>query len=405
MLPQKYLYYIDKRLKQLKKCSRAFGGVVIVMIGDISQLPPVQQIPVWDDRYVNDNGKQKDDDSLFGMSLWFTHFRTVVKLEKNNRLDQNDPDSVIAAEILEGISVGELTDKNFDKIITTCSRNTMLLQKWKERGFEDDLATWLFPKNDQVLKHNYDRLKKLQNPILKVDAKNSSKSARAKKSDFFQNLENHLYLSVEALVLLIINLCPSIGLANGSTGIIKQIVWNSTAIDETISDADNMFVWVDFGHDYKGESFFPGDEGKKGWFPIFSKVVQNTERNNSNNKGYLVHERSMLPLKLSWAWTIHKSQGQTMKNKVIIDLGKDETTLGLAYVAFLRATKLSNIGIVGGVTKERLTTVIQNKKSLERRIKADKLLDNLEIKTKLLCIKVKNSLRHHRDVLRCLLLQ
>ena len=113
MLPQKYLYYIDKRLKQLKKCSRAFLGVV----------------PVWDDRYVNDNGKRKDDDSLFGMSLWFTHFRTVVKLEKNNRLDQNDPDSVIAAEILEGISVGESIDKIFDKIITTCSRNTILLQK------------------------------------------------------------------------------------------------------------------------------------------------------------------------------------------------------------------------------------------------------------------------------------
>ena len=81
-----------------------------------------------------------------------------------------------------------------------------------------------------------------------------------------------------------------------------------------------------------------------------------------------------------------------MKNKVIIDLGKDETTLGLAYVAFSRATKLSNIGIVGGVTKERLTTVIQNKKSLERRIKADKLLDDLAIQTKVLYEKVNDSI-------------
>ena len=47
-----------------------------------------------------------------------------------------------------------------------------------------------------------------------------------------------------------------------------------------------------------------------------------------------------------------------MKNKVIIDLGNDETTFGSAYVVFSRTTKLSIIGIVEGVTKERLTRVI-----------------------------------------------
>ena len=78
-----------------------------------------------------------------------------------------------------------------------------------------------------------------------------------------------------------------------------------------------------------------------------------------------------------------------MKNKVIIDLGTNETTLGLAYVAFSRAKKLSNIGIVGGLTKERLTTEIQNKTSLKRRIKADKLLDDLAIQTRILYEKVK----------------
>ena len=58
-------------------------------------------------------------------------------------------------------------------------------------------------------------------------------------------------------------------MANGSTGIIKQIVWNSTATDETIYDADNMFVWIDFEDDYKGESFFPDDDKKKVGFQFF----------------------------------------------------------------------------------------------------------------------------------------
>ena len=78
-----------------------------------------------------------------------------------------------------------------------------------------------------------------------------------------------------------------------------------------------------------------------------------------------------------------------MKNKVIIDLVTNETTLGLTYVAFSRATKLSNIGIVGGLTKERLTTEIQNKAGLKRRIKADEMLDSLAIQTRIFYEKVK----------------
>lgn len=156
MLPQNYLYYIDQQLKQLKKCDCAFGGVVVVLIGYISQLHPMRQVPVWYERRVNENGSQKDDHSLLGMSLWFTHFRTLIKLEKNNRLDPNNPDSVIAAEILEGISVGEIIDENYNKVINTLSLNTMDLHLWKERWFEDESATRLFPNNDQVLKCNYE---------------------------------------------------------------------------------------------------------------------------------------------------------------------------------------------------------------------------------------------------------
>ena len=96
--------------------------------------------------------------------------------------------------------------------------------------------------------------------------------------------KNHVFIAVFGLVLLTTNLYPSIRLATDSTGIIKLIVWNSTSTGETISDAYNMFVWIDFEDDYKGESFFPDDDEKKGWFPIFSKSVDNTERSKANSK-------------------------------------------------------------------------------------------------------------------------
>ena len=390
MLPQKCLYYIDLRLKQLKQSDRAFGGVVIVMIGDLSQLPPVQAIPVWDVRFRTDSGNLKDQDSMNGMSLWCQHFRTVIKLEQNKRLDGKDPDALIAAEILEGISEGELTESNFQRIIATCSKQTMGNEEWTRRGFEVDSATHLFSRNKDVLQHNHQRLQQLDNPILKIEAYNKTKAAKAKKSECFQQLENQIYLAVDALSLLTTNLQPSIGLANGSTGVVKQIVWNSTATDDTISDAANLFVWIDFGEQYSGPSFFDEDESRKGWFPIFARTAIHTEA-DSSSRGYKVHERIMLPLKLSWAWTIHKAQGQTIRDKVILDLGKQEMSLGLSYVAFSRATRLSNIGIVGGITKERLTTVIQKKAGLKRRQDADKLLDKYAVSTKALLINIQNT--------------
>lgn len=185
MLPQKCLYYIDLRLKQLKQSDRAFGGVVIVMIGDLSQLPPVQAIPVWDVRYRTDSGNPKDPDSMNGMSLWCQHFRTVIKLEQNKRLDGKDPDALIAAEILEGISEGELTESNFQRIIATCSKQTMGNEEWKRRGFEVDSATHLFSRNKDVLQHNHQRLQELENPILKIEAYNKTKAAKAKEVRMF----------------------------------------------------------------------------------------------------------------------------------------------------------------------------------------------------------------------------
>ena len=197
------------------------------------------------------------------------------------------------------------------------------------------------------------------------------------KAEFFQQLENGLYLSNGCKVLLTKNLKPEAGLANGTTGFTMDTIWEESVTDENISDATKSFHWIDFGSDYKGESFFPNIPERRGWFPIFSVLCSNHEAaaGGGGSKGYRTLSRAMIPLKLAWAWTIHKAQGQTIRGKIVLELGDHERTIGLSYVAFSRATKLSNIGIDGGLSRPRLMYVISKKISLQCRIEANKLLD------------------------------
>ena len=77
--------------------------------------------------------------------------------------------------------------------------------------------------------------------------------------------------------------------------------------------------------------------------------------------------RNQAPLRLAWAWTIWKAQGQTYNNPVVIHLGKDEKSQGLSYTTFSRATRLSRIGVAEGMAENRLTSKIADRSDLQKR--------------------------------------
>lgn len=79
-------------------------------------------------------------------------------------------------------------------------------------------------------------------------------------------------------------------------------------------------------------------------------------------------------MRLSYAITIHKSQGQTL-SKVVIDIGDKEMAAGCTFVVVSRLRSLTD-GIFEPITFQRLAS-IGNMKRLKQRLTEEERLREL----------------------------
>jgi ATP-dependent exoDNAse (exonuclease V) alpha subunit len=370
MVRQREVYYLHKQLQAITgKHDAPFGGLVVLFLGDPAQMPPVGGRVAWD----GSTCKNKDDE--FGYQLYTWNFDNVIELTEVRRVDSDDDEAEYFTELLDRIRDGTVTHADYDRLLQN-SRGTIGDSEFARRFNDDEHeVTCLFCTNKEVNAYNSQRLKKLGEKIMLIEAKHTGPKAKQMGDDAFMGLKTSLMLAIGAKVYCTANVCTWAGLVNGVSGKVVSIVY-----DEGVQ-APNLprCVVVDFGKNYKGPAFFGGEE-RSGWVPIHPMVAR--ELSKGTNGVFVENTREMFPLNLAWAWTIWKSQGMTIDHKLVLDLGKNEKEHGLTYVAFSRARRLRDIGIIGEFTKTRITESIRKQAKMKSRQAEEARLRGIALETK-----------------------
>jgi hypothetical protein len=281
MLDLELFEKISEYLSYIRKNSKPFGGLQIILTGDFCQLEPVK------------------GEFCFKSKVWDSLNLDIVYLHKLIRQD-GDKDF---QNILSKLRYGHCSERTYQKLLSL-----------KNTTFGDVKPTKLYPRNvdvDKINKLEYEKLVssgaeiKKYNIILPRLAKNKEKTEKWIKS---LELSESVELCIGAQVILLANIDQESGLVNGTRGVIVQLK-NKSIIIKRVSGVQHEISY------YKTTNV--EDE---------SLSVQ------------------YMPLKLAYAMTHHKSQGMTL-DAIEIDIGPKIFAAGQAYTALSRAKDLKSVKI------------------------------------------------------------
>lgn len=296
MLRADMLDAIDAILKSVRRIRNIpFGGVQVLFIGDLLQLPPVVNNREW--RFL-----QQFYSSIYFFDAWCLQNNKPVHIELDKIYRQQD---VRFVEILNNLRDNKLLEND-----------VQTLNKYYKPGFKPTEKSGYI----QLTTHNADADAINHGELNKLKAKMYSYDAKV-DGDFGENIypiEYTLELKQGAQVMFIKNDYSGEGrYFNGKIGTVSELSKNN--IEVTFPDGESTEVEP---YTWENKRF---------------KLNKTTNEIEEVVQGTFTH----FPLKLAWAITVHKSQGLTF-DKAIIDVSKAFAP-GQIYVALSRLRTLDGL--------------------------------------------------------------
>lgn len=285
MLGKNLFDKLDYIARKMRRNESPFGGIQLLLVGDMYQLPPVK------------------DDWIFLHPEWQKFNFQTVELQKPYRFT-----SKRYHELLLRARIAELTDDDWEILNDRYSAHA---EKKGDIYIEVEnnykiIPTTFYPKRESCDEHNRKSFDKLQSKehiftasdrfVLKTPNGNTDMA----KSMLDMQIAPEIKLKEGCQVMCTYNI-PDLGLYNGSRGVITNITENN--------EVDVSFV-----------------DGKTRRLGVVAYEYENDD---------IHYIRKQIPLILGYAFTIHKSQSLSL-DYVILDLGNNVFAPGQFYVALSR---------------------------------------------------------------------
>ena len=321
---------IDQVLRRYKNRDKVFGGVQILMIGDLQQLSPVVKPNEW--------------------NLLRNHYETVYFFSSKAFNEAN----VVSIELKH---IYRQKNESFIKILNEIRNDTLSIESQKilNRNYSPDFSPTkeegyitLTTHNNRANSINNSELNKLKNSSYFFDAEVSGKF----NENSYPNDEK-LELKIGAQVMFIKNDSSlEKRYFNGKIGIITDISKNSV----TVKCSNDLEEIVTEHEMWNNVNYSINDETKE-------------------VKEEIIGSYKQIPLRLAWAITIHKSQGLTFE-KAIID-AEASFAHGQTYVALSRCTSLDGLVLKTQISNNAIindSTVVHFTESVEENHPNEKIL-------------------------------
>lgn len=180
--------WIDSRCRQATgKCDEPFGGLSIILFGDIAQLHPVVDKPLY-------QSTPKSEKQIGGL-LMYQQFQKVITLTANERVKGCNQEQSHFRSLLARARNGDFTEDDWHTLLSRSPYNTKNINEFEQS------AVKLSYYKETVAKLNAEKLMQLNEPIATINARHS-KGAHKIHPDEFSGPEPVLYLSKHCRVML-----------------------------------------------------------------------------------------------------------------------------------------------------------------------------------------------------------